>query len=180
MKIQAKQRLQASDIAPEARSLIERAVHALKPVQMVDGKKAMNIRKVSTALEKAGFKVKLVDDLYRQEAPAYVLATEQHTLYINRTCGYWAVPEYVMKKAHAAGQIGTNDPLHVIYHECAHMAHLLKDVRWQGDEEQIASKVSRYATQNRNEFIAEYTAGVMAGKNYPEDVDNLYNNLMAL
>ena len=179
MKLEAKQRLRASEIEPHAKNLISHAVHALKAVVFVDGRKATNIKKVATALTKAGLKAKVISDLYRNSSPAYTKLNDD-TLYLNDACDFWGVPAYVTKKKYVAGLLSSDDPMHFIYHEYAHIAKSLSDVRWQGNEEAVAAKVSKYATQNRNEFIAEYTAGVMAGKSYSQDVDDLYTKLMEL
>ncbi len=42
------------------------------------------------------------------------------------------------------------------------------------EEKEIISQVSKYGTLNINEFIAEYIAGRLSGKNYPKEVDKLY------
>ncbi len=48
------------------------------------------------------------------------------------------------------------------------------------NEKKVISNVSKYATMNINEFIAEYIAGRMQGKTYPKEVDELYRKYNGL
>jgi hypothetical protein len=41
-------------------------------------------------------------------------------------------------------------------------------------EREVAIKVSRYAAEDRNEFLAEYMVAILLGKTYIENINALY------
>lgn len=51
---------------------------------------------------------------------------------------------------------------------------MIGEITWPNDEENIINNVGRYAKENMVEFVAEYIAGKMNGREYPKDIDALY------
>jgi hypothetical protein len=118
---------------------------------------------------------------------------------INTGSRYWKDPAAVTREQFQKGFWSSDDPMHVVTHEFAHLKHAdVVDIdifaaemqvpdsgtqpttlRWLlGDPEyDVVRRVSEYATHSRLEFVAETYAGMRAGKTYDEQVMALYRRL---
>lgn len=111
-----------------------------------------------------------------------------HRVTINPAAPYWKDAAENAKRYHETGHFSTDDPHHPVIHEVGHAIHQkgmnvsrrssLLNHQFHGEQKsQIESEVSRYATTNGLEFVAEVFAGKVAGKTYNETIDRLYSFL---
>jgi len=98
---------------------------------------------------------------------------------INSGSDFWKDPVRNMQKAFEQGQFSTENPLHIIVHETAHMKFKGLPYSWNGiEDKKIAGEVSLYAKDSPDEFIAETFTGLKFGKKYSYNVLSLYNKLV--
>jgi hypothetical protein len=91
------------------------------------------------------------------------------------------------KKAMPKGAFSSDDEWHYLHHEEGHARAWANNQQLVGvaqryqfsdaEKVHIAEKVSRYATVNGAEFVAEVYAGRVAGKVYPDDILTVYRGL---
>lgn len=120
----------------------------------------------------------------RRDTPG--LAAETSTdgvIRINPNWAGWRDGGETMRQWYEDGFASSDDPLHPIYHEAAHVHALANGFdhgRQRFDDPadlHVASLVSRDATRDMDEFIAEVRAGRTAGKRFAPSVINLYERL---
>lgn len=98
---------------------------------------------------------------------------------VNESSPFWKNPKEAAKQSFDVGHLSTDDPRGVLLHE---VGHTIFDPQgyWSADsQKQVAAQVSRYAQTNPKEFVSEVFAGLHTGKEYPEDVLNLFKVLSA-
>lgn len=112
-------------------------------------------------------------------------------IYINEKHPTWQNLESARAEAEQLYQVGffsSEDPHATIHHEVAHALHhrrigldefamLYGRVFNETARTHIAGTVSKYATTNPLEFVAEVYAGVNTGKTYPPDIMDFYAKL---
>ena len=142
------------------------------------GKRTANLKTAQSALNSMGF------DAEVEYAPGGEYARTTGTgptakITLNSGSEYWFDPAKQSKKDFKEGLVSTPHHLHAVLHEAAHAEKALpNDQReFAPGEQATAAKVSKYAGQNRNEFISEYRVGTLLGKEYSNDVDALYSKL---
>lgn len=124
---------------------------------------------------------------------------------INRNSMGWQDPKSTKLKERRSGFKSTSSPLHTLFHEMGHTRDTVGSVRrgmartreetwltpnltldpWarrvRGQEvARLARRVSRYATTNPAEFIAETYAGLKTGRRYDFQVMRAYREAMGL
>ena len=148
-----------------------------KKVKFQDGKQASNAKEMVSVLNDLGIKAKYNDDY--TTAPLQMRHGEEE-IQINGGCDFWRNPKKMFKKI-KEGDYSSSEWTHVIAHEMAHIGNTFEPKKREFEKEEekkIANKVSRYSTDNKNEFIAEYIAGGISGKIYDDEVNSLYNKYM--
>lgn len=168
-----------------------------------DDKKARlgNARTAQDFFESKGLKVKFSSNKRGSTIASYNLATKE--ISINRSHANWINPGSAARRNRAAGQFSSSSPMHVLYHELGHARD--KSIRnrqgpfgemWilatrQGSSDKkraeratemskLSRRVSRYATTNPSEFIAETYAGRRTGRKYDYQVMDAYREARGL
>jgi hypothetical protein len=116
----------------------------------------------------------------------------QGELQLNQSNNYWRNPRLSNTRNRATGFLSTSSPVGTLYHEIGHS----RDKRlslpgyarnwgtaYSGTKQEtkaIARRVSRYATTNPAEFIAETYAGLKTGRRYDFQVMRAYREAMGL
>jgi hypothetical protein len=119
-------------------------------------------------------------------------AMTQGELQLNQSNNYWRNPRLSNTRNRATGFLSTSSPVGTLYHEIGHS----RDKRlslpgyarnwgtaYSGTKQEtkaIARRVSRYATTNPAEFIAETYAGLKTGRRYDFQVMRAYREAMGL
>lgn len=98
---------------------------------------------------------------------------------VNETSPFWKDPQTSAKQSFDVGHLSTDDPKGVLLHEIAHTIFDPQGYWSAGQHKETASQVSRYAQTNPKEFVSEVFAGLHTGKQYPDDVVNLFKMLSA-
>lgn len=116
----------------------------------------------------------------------------QGELQLNQSNNYWRNPRSSNTRNRATGFLSTSSPVGTLYHEIGHSRDkrlsLPGYVRnwgtaYSGTKQEtkaIARRVSRYATTNPAEFIAETYAGLKTGRRYDFQVMRAYRKAMGL
>jgi hypothetical protein len=116
----------------------------------------------------------------------------QGELQLNQSNNYWRNPRSSNTRNRATGFLSTSSPVGTLYHEIGHSRDkrlsLPGYVRnwgtaYSGTKQEtkaIARRVSRYATTNPAEFIAETYAGLKTGRRYDFQVMRAYREAMGL
>ena len=98
---------------------------------------------------------------------------------INASSPFYANPLRTSREARKTGFLGTSDPRHVAFHEVGHAKHqqasrgrITKAERKPAPA--VAGRVSKYATTNQAEFVAEVHAGLRVGRLYDHQVMKEY------
>lgn len=113
-------------------------------------------------------------------------ATGETYLIINPNDPYWSNLQIVADYQYEQGVWSTNHKFHAVIHESGHAAHYqsaptlyasLKGTALTEDETIIAAKVSKYATDDPLEFVAETFSILATGGKVPADVVSLYTSL---
>lgn len=144
-----------------------------KNTKFQDGKQSTNAKEMVKILDGLGIKVKYNDDFTK--APLQ-MTHGQDVVQINGGCDFWRNPKKMFKPLES--NYSSSNWTHVVAHEMAHIGSTFGPNERDfidDSERKTAEKVSKYAGYNKNEFIAEFVAGVISGKDYPEEVDLLYN-----
>jgi len=168
-----------------------------------DDKKARlgNAKMAQDFFESKGLKVKFSSNKRGSTIASYNLATKE--ISINRSHANWINPGSAARRSRAAGQFSSSSPMHVLYHELGHARD--KSIRnrqgpfgemWilatrQGSSDKkraeratemskLSRRVSRYATTNPSEFIAETYAGRRTGRKYDNQVMDAYREARGL
>lgn len=94
----------------------------------------------------------------------------------------WRSVEKEIARLSREGQISSGHPLHAVFHESGHAHMKSLGVHFGGrslnpDDKVVASRVSRRATVDMDEFMAELRAGRMAGQRFDQNVMKLYERL---
>jgi hypothetical protein len=112
-------------------------------------------------------------------APVAAVNPETKRMRLNSEHPYWKDPEAFAEAMHESGISASPHPMHLVAHELGHLAHSLpkEHAAFEPAEATIAGKVSRYASSNKNEFLAEYVAGKATGAKYEPDVEKLYKSI---
>jgi hypothetical protein len=93
-----------------------------------------------------------------------------------------------MRAERATSFLVSDDPRAIVYHEIGHALHRRRyrlGWRWWSESSRplsandlsIAARVSRYATEDTGEFVAEVFAGMLCGESFDDEVMRLYRNL---
>jgi hypothetical protein len=95
---------------------------------------------------------------------------------INEGAKFWSDPRAEMRAMRRSGHISTSNPKGVIAHESAHANdRFVSDKGWQSaGNQRLAGRVSRYATKDSREFVAETRAGLETGRKYDHNVMRAY------
>lgn len=162
-----------------------------------------NIKIAKKWLESNGIKVRVYSGSPTGAyARAYLGAAKAE---INRNSIGWQDPKGNKLKERRSGYKSTSSPLHTLFHEMGHtrdtvgyvrrgMARTRKETwltpnltldpwtrRVRGQEvARLARRVSRYATTNPSEFIAETYAGLKTGRRYDYQVMRAYREALGL
>ena len=95
----------------------------------------------------------------------------------------WENLEQNARESYLEGFHSEYSPYHAICHELAHYLHLQNSpkqfylcsmIKPSKKEAALIKTVSEYAANNMDDFVAEYITGRLAGKNYLNQVDELY------
>ncbi|MBU6429011.1 MAG: hypothetical protein KGR26_08375 [Cyanobacteria bacterium REEB65] len=145
------------------------------------------VERAATLASEAGFNVAILPaEKFRDKRTAAVYFVEQDIIGINAEAPWWRDPEGNARYNHDEGWISSNDADQVTHHEIGHGNHFRKIGRTAEKKaemqqavdpemaEMIKVNVSKYATKNRGEFVAEVYAGLKAGKVYPPRVMDYY------
>lgn len=168
-----------------------------------DDKKARlaNAGLTKSLFERLGLVVKYSSSRDSSTIASYNPATKQMT--INRSHTSWVNPALAQLNSRRRGFMSSASPLHTFYHELGHVRDkkLLhrsmpfgnlwmlatsqgpsQETRIQRGHEmqQLARRVSTYATFSPSEFIAETYAGLKAGHRYDHRVMGAYREAMGL
>jgi hypothetical protein len=132
-------------------------------------------------------KVRVSRDFAAEYASVFVaLAEPDGELVINPDDSYWSDPAGFgeLEGPQGTGFISTGSAFHVVFHELGHLNHLWADferaLQLEFDHEndaQTARRVSTYAAEAPGEFVAEAFAGRLAGVEYDQEVNELYDRL---
>ena len=131
-----------------------------------------NRKNVQSALEAAG--VAFVSEFSNGTYPMGI-HRETGEIIINTNNSAWDKLQSVIDRKHDLGIAASKEKGYLILHELAHK--LLGDFgnkALSDREKAIASKVSKYAATNNDEFVAEFIAGSLGGKQYSDDVKELF------
>jgi hypothetical protein len=88
-----------------------------------------------------------------------------------------------------SGWFTTKDRIGLLHHELGHVDHFKTNPRGytaahysvpDGRIEDIMGQVSKYATDNAEEFVAEVHAGRLAGREFSDEVNDLYDTLRTI
>jgi hypothetical protein len=101
---------------------------------------------------------------------------------LNAAHRFWGDPWTVSRESRLKGYLSSGDPVAFLYHEIAHTRDqynrrrvALGLVTWSNDEDQrIAQRVSRYASRDPIEFVAETFAALRTGRKLDWQVMRLY------
>lgn len=152
----------------------------------------MIARFVFHAISRLILKSSLTARTFSRESPRIRPAAWRHSstkkdktlIAINQNSEYWKNQQEKAEKLHSIGYTSTPHKDHAIIHELGHARHYKKlgqddydEIRRKPINEKIAAKVSRYATTNPSEFVAETYAGLMTGQKYDKEVMDYYAEL---
>jgi hypothetical protein len=168
-----------------------------------DDKKARlsNAQITKAMFESKGLSVKFSSGRTNSTVASYNPATKE--IKINRSHVNYVNPAAAAVRQRKRGEISTSSPLHTFYHEMGHARdkNLLlrsgpmgklwvlatrkgasEQVRYArgGEMQKLSRRVSRYATQNPSEFIAETYAGRRTGRKYDHKVMSAYREASGL
>ena len=168
-----------------------------------DDKKARlaNAQATKAMFEGKGLSVKYNSSRGSSTVASYNPATKEMT--INRSHVSWVNPAAAGIKQRRRGQMSSSSPMHTFFHEMGHARDknllsrsvplgqfwVLATRKGPSDEarvargnqmERLARRVSRYATTNPSEFIAETYAGIKTGRRYDYQVMRAYREAMGL
>ena len=107
------------------------------------------------------------------------------TVFINPKADLWANVEENMHSAFTSGRWSSDNPLHAVHHEIGHFlnnnalgneayAFFKKTLLTDSELSLILSEVSKYATENPLEFVAETYAGMKGGRKFSDAIMRLY------
>lgn len=125
--------------------------------------------------------VRVTIEPFRQDPTRNRVATTKdgHVL-LNPMWPGWRNLDKAMEALFRKGVVSSMDRRHAIFHESGHvnMGTNLAGRRFASDADKaIASKVSRRAEFDQDEFMAEFRAARMAGRRFGKDVMALYERL---
>jgi len=168
-----------------------------------DDKKARlaNAQATKAMFEAQGMTVKYSSNRTSSTVASYNPATKE--IKINRSHVNYVNPVAAAIKSRRRGEISSSSPLHTYYHEIGHARDknlmsrsvpmgsfwVLATRRGSADEaryargnqmQRLARRVSRYATTNPSEFIAETYAGLKTGRRYDREVMSAYREAKGL
>jgi hypothetical protein len=90
-----------------------------------------------------------------------------------------------IQRQNRLGHLATNHPNHVIWHEVGHAKFYRKHgwdhTRYENKPANFfgtAMRVSGYAASDPSEFVAEYFAATKLGKQYDQEVNDMYNHFV--
>lgn len=94
----------------------------------------------------------------------------------NPKANAWRDPGMTARFARLTGEASTANPMRTVLHEVGHAKdrHSRDASSWRGPAPASARRVSRYATTNRAEFVAETFAGLRSGQKYDHGVMSDY------
>ena len=127
----------------------------------------------------------------RSGTKAYVVTDKQGTtyssIYVNKDSKTWDNPRRAAINSRRNGQFSTSSPAGVILHEVGHIKNGVGGASFrqvdrslqrrglkQPGSADLARRVSKYATTNRDEFVAETFAGLKTGRKYDYQVMRAY------
>jgi hypothetical protein len=140
-----------------------------------------------------GFEVTIDAEVFRRHYGADASRTlgfyspKRDAIWLNPDHPSWSDPAAFFADPKYQTWFSSNHPEHTIYHEVGHGLHARalgperfdewKDSFASAEDYRTARKVSKYATTNTSEFVAEVYAARVAGKRYDDDVLTLYERL---
>lgn len=127
----------------------------------------------------------------RSGTKAYVITDKQGTtypnVYVNKDSRAWDNPRRAAISSRRSGKFSTSNPAGVVLHEVGHIKNgvggasfrqvdrtLQRRSAKQPGSADVARRVSKYATTNRDEFVAETFAGLKTGRKYDYQVMRAY------
>lgn len=103
-------------------------------------------------------------------------------VFLNKKHRFWNDPRKVSLETRRSGKMSTSNPMGVIYHEIAHTKDRYNlsrsrkgNLQWKDlSDIEVARRVSKYATINPVEFVAEVYAALKTGHRFDYQVMRLY------
>jgi hypothetical protein len=138
-----------------------------------------NIEIAKTILEQHNIKVFVYEEDSGTRAHSVVGMPQ---VFLNKRHRFWIDPYKVSLETRRSGRMSTSNPMGVIYHEIAHtkdrynLSRSRKDnLQWKDlSDIEVAGRVSKYATMNPVEFVAEVYAALKTGRRFDYQVMKLY------
>ena len=144
----------------------------------ISSSKKKNMELAVKLAEEMGFAARTTNPSGRKINSRYAAMYNNTTgeLYINPSSSYWKDPVKNAAYNYKIGQLSTEHPFGVVFHELGHAKYKAPD-NFQDNFRQrpIAERVSKYARMNPKEFVSETFAGLQTGKRYDEEVMRLYS-----
>ena len=100
----------------------------------------------------------------------------------NSDSPYWRDPAMVSRMSRFTGHHSSANPLHTVLHEIGHQRDKASRSErvWRSAAPSLARRVSKYATTNRAEFVAEVYAGIQSGMKFDYQVMRAYRQAQGL
>jgi hypothetical protein len=95
---------------------------------------------------------------------------------------YWRDPTMASRMSRFTGHHSSANPLHTVLHEIGHQRDKASRSErvWRSAAPSLARRVSKYATTNRAEFVAEVYAGIQSGMKFDYQVMRAYRQAQGL
>jgi hypothetical protein len=131
--------------------------------------------------------------LYNSEGRVSFNEPEVRSIHLNKAANYWRNPTMEQRRLRSSGWTSSSSPVHVLLHEVGHMRDLKMGKRGGGvdpwfnqygtnknTKKGLAKRVSGYAAQSPDEFVAETYAGRRTGRKYDYQVMSAYRETKGL
>ncbi len=104
---------------------------------------------------------------------------EAGVILLNPISGFWDDVVRFTQVVYEQGVWSTPSPLHVFFHEYAHLFQTERTRGWQLSpaRKTLVAAVSRRALANVDEFVSEVYAGLIAGVEYDEEIIRYYRRV---
>lgn len=148
--------------------------------------KGKNIAIFESIAKRGGANAQTVTKRKMALAPAMAFKP-MNLVRFNKASDFYANPRQAMRAQRQMGQLSTTDPRGVAFHELGHLRQRKKSENIFTQREfsspknaRLATRVSKYAATNANEFAAETYAGLKTGRRYDYQVMRAYRQEMGL
>lgn len=136
---------------------------------------------VKASVRGRGYMEQVLDDVQTVRG---MYSPRKREIFLNERDLFWSDPDSAVKEGPPPLGDGFKSSPHrdrTFWHELGHYLHdldgRLKRAHLSAADKRTAEKVSRYATTNSNEFVAEVFTGLRTGMSYTKDVMALYRKL---